>query len=387
MDLHEYQAKEVLGEFGIKAPKFFVASSLEEAKAIVEKQGMEKAVVKAQVHAGGRGKAGGVKLAKNSSQILEYVKEMLGRRLVTKQTLGEGALVQKVMITTLADIEKEYYASIIVDRKLARVCLILSKEGGVEIEEVAHKDPKAVRSFPISLSGKLREYQKIDIAKFMGWPIGSQGIPFLQGLIDAFLAKDASMIEINPMVLTKDGEFIALDAKISIDDNALYRQKDVAAYYDPAQLPPQEVEAKKHDLSYVALTGDIGCMVNGAGLAMATMDIIQYFGRSPANFLDVGGSATKEKVAEGFKIILQDPSVKAILINIFGGIMNCETLAFGVVDAAKEIQLKVPLVVRMEGTQVEAGKKVLKESGINIVVVEDLKMAAEKVTAFSKGKD
>ena len=381
MDLHEYQAKDVLGEFGIPSPSFFIASSVEELKRELEKKGWTQAVVKAQIHAGGRGKAGGVRLAKTKEEVIEFAQEMLSRRLVTKQTDSEGAIVKTVMVSQLINIDKEYYASVIVDRKRGLLSLILSKEGGVEIEEIALKSPDAVRSFPIAFSGVIREFQKIDIAKFMGWPIGSPAIRFLQGLIEAFLAKDASMIEINPLVLTKEGEFLALDAKISIDDNALYRQKEMAAYYDPSQLPPQEDEAKKNDLSYVALHGEIGCMVNGAGLAMATMDIIQYFGGKPANFLDVGGSATQEKVAEGFKIILQDKSVKAILVNIFGGIMNCETLALGVVHAAKEIQLRVPLVVRMEGTEQDKGKKVLRESGLNIVVVEDLLSAAEAVTA------
>lgn len=384
MDLHEYQAKEVLKEFGIKSPTYFIAVSKEEAAEKLKKIGWNQAVVKAQVHAGGRGKSGGVKLAKNPEDILKFVEEMLSKRLVTLQTGADGALVQKVMVSELIDISQEFYASVIVDRKRAAVSLILSKQGGVEIEEVAHKDPQSVRSFPIGIKGNLREYQKIDIAKFMGWPLNSPAIGFLQGLIDAFLAKDASMIEINPMVLTAKGDFLALDAKISIDDNALYRQKEISEFYDPSQLPPQEVAAKKNDLSYVALTGEIGCMVNGAGLAMATMDIIQHFGARPANFLDVGGSATKEKVAEGFKIILQDKSVKAILVNIFGGIMNCETLALGVVDAAKEVKLKVPLVVRMEGTEGDKGKKVLKESGLNIVVVDDLLMAAETVTKLAR---
>jgi len=378
MDLHEYQAKEILENFGIKVPEYFVVSSPDEIRK------WPAAIVKAQVHAGGRGKAGGVKFAKSYDDIVQYTKEMLGKCLVTKQTGERGQIVEKVMIARPVDIEKEYYASVIVDRKKARVSLILSREGGVEIEEVALKNPKAVRAFSIGLSGKIKEYQKIDICKFMGWSFGSPGIAFLQALVDAFLEKDAAMIEINPMVITKTGDFVALDAKISLDDNALYRQEDAALYYDPSQLPEQEVQAKKNDLSYVALTGEIGCMVNGAGLAMATMDIIQYFGGKPANFLDVGGSATKEKVAEGFKIILQDRGVKAILINIFGGIMNCETLALGVVEAANEIQLKVPLVVRMEGTEVDKGKKVLRDSGLKISLAEDLKTAAEKVVALAR---
>lgn len=383
MNLHEFQAKEVLKRFGIPSPAYHIVNSEAEAVAFLKKAGWQKAVVKAQVHAGGRGKAGGVLLAKTPEEIVQAVRNMLAKKLVTKQTGSHGVPVKQVMLSELIDIEEEYYASVIIDRKRAGLSLILSREGGVEIEEVAEKDPGKVMALPISASGKIREYQKVEIAKFMGWPLVNTAVSLLQQLIIAFLKEDASMIEINPLVKTKQGEFMALDAKMALDDNALYRQKDASLYYDPSQIPEQEAEAKKHDLSYIALEGEIGCMVNGAGLAMATMDIIQHFGGKPANFLDVGGGASKEKVAEGFKIILHDPSVKAIFVNIFGGIMNCETLSLGVVEAAKEIKLKVPLVVRMEGTNVEKGKAVLRSSGLNILVLEDMESAAKKVTELA----
>ncbi|CRX39151.1 ADP-forming succinate--CoA ligase subunit beta [Estrella lausannensis] len=383
MNLHEFQAKEVLKRFGIHSPACHIVKSEAEAEAFLKKSGWQKAVVKAQVHAGGRGKAGGVLLAKTPEEILQFVKNMLSKKLVTKQTGSQGVPVELVMLSELIDIEEEYYASVIIDRKRAGLSLIISREGGVEIEEVAEKDPGKVMNIPISASGKIREYQKIEISKFMGWPLSNSAVVLLQQLIDAFIKEDAAMIEINPLVKTKQGEFLALDAKMALDDNALYRQKDASLYYDPSQIPEQEAEAKKHDLSYIALEGEIGCMVNGAGLAMATMDIIQHFGGKPANFLDVGGGASKEKVAEGFKIILHDPSVKAIFVNIFGGIMNCETLSLGVVEAAKEIKLKVPLVVRMEGTNVEKGKAVLRSSGLNILVLEDMESAAKKVTELA----
>lgn len=386
MNLHEFQAKEVLQRFGIPSPAFHIVQSEKEAEEVLKRTGWEKAVVKAQVHAGGRGKAGGVMVAKNREEIIKAVGTMLSKRLITKQTGSSGVPVRQVMLSELIDIDQEFYASVIIDRKRAGLSLILSREGGVEIEEVAEKHPDRVTAIPISASGKIREYQKVEISKFMGWPLSNEAVSLLQKLVTAFLKQDASMIEINPLVKTKQGQFLALDAKMSLDDNALYRQKDLEQYYDPSQIPEQEAEAKKHELSYIALEGDIGCMVNGAGLAMATMDIIQHFGGKPANFLDVGGGASKEKVAEGFKIILHDPSVKAIFVNIFGGIMNCETLALGVVDAAKAIKLKVPLVVRMEGTNVEKGKAVLRSSGLDILVMEDMESAAKKVTQQAGGE-
>lgn len=386
MNLHEFQAKEVLQRFGIPSPAFHIVQSEKQAEEVLKKTGWEKAVVKAQVHAGGRGKAGGVMVAKNREEIIKAVRTMLSKRLITKQTGSSGVPVRQVMLSELIDIDQEFYASVIIDRKRAGLSLILSREGGVEIEEVAEKHPDRVTAIPISASGKIREYQKVEISKFMGWPLSNEAVSLLQKLVTAFLKQDASMIEINPLVKTKQGQFLALDAKMSLDDNALYRQKDLERYYDPSQIPEQEAEAKKHELSYIALEGDIGCMVNGAGLAMATMDIIQHFGGKPANFLDVGGGASKEKVAEGFKIILHDPSVKAIFVNIFGGIMNCETLALGVVDAAKAIKLKVPLVVRMEGTNVEKGKAVLRSSGLDIMVMEDMESAAKKVTQQAGGE-
>lgn len=386
MHIHEYQTKMILQHYGIPVPEFAVASDAKEAEAVISKLGLTQAVVKVQVHAGGRGKAGGVKIAKTPHQILEATKELLGLKIVNAQTGKEGIVAHQVLISPLVNLKKEYYLGAIIDRQNAQGMLIASPEGGMDIEEVAEKTPERIRTIPIPSHGVFKNYELIEIAKFMGWEgnIAEQGKKILAGFAKAFVETDAMLLEINPLGLTAEGNLVALDAKLTVDDNALYRQPQIAKFYDATQLTSYEARAREHDLAYVALDGTIGCMVNGAGLAMATMDIIHYYGGEPANFLDVGGGASKEKIAEGFKIILSDHKVKAILVNIFGGIMNCATLAEGVVEATKELQVTVPLVVRMEGTNVEQGKQILKDSGLNILTADGLASAAKQVVAASK---
>ncbi len=386
MNLHEYQAKEVLAKYGIPIPPFGVASDMHEVKHCIEKLGATTAVVKIQVHAGGRGKAGGVKFAKSKEEIIKVSDSLLGMKMVNEQTGLDGIIAQKVLISKPVDIAKEYYMSLCIDRDRAIPILIASPEGGMEIEEIAHKMPEKILQLPLTLEGKLRGYQIVRLCKFMGWkgPLAKKGAWIAQNLSKAFMETDASMLEINPLVETKEGDLVAIDAKMSLDDNALFRHPDLVLYYDPSQGSLQEAKAKEFDLTYISMQGTIGCMVNGAGLAMATMDIIELHGSSPANFLDVGGSATKEKVAEGFRIILSDTRVKAILVNIFGGIMNCRTLAEGVIFAANEQHIQVPIVVRMEGTNVEAGKKLFAESRLKIIVAENLEKAAQLVVAAGK---
>lgn len=383
MNTHEFQAKEILSAYGIPMPKYTVISSADEIEKAIEALGEEQAVVKVQVHAGGRGKAGGVKLARTKDEIRKYCRELLGMRIVNEQTGKEGIVARQVLLSALTEFEKEYYVGAIIDRDQAKGVLIVSPEGGMDIEQVAHEFPEKVGTIPLGLDGKIRGYHLIRICKLMGWTddLAKQGKEILKALAKAFVDTDASLLEINPLVKTKDNRLLALDAKLSVDENALYRQPKIASFFDPTQLPQNEVQAKKHDLAYVALDGNIGCMVNGAGLAMATMDIINHYGEHPANFLDVGGGATADKVAEGFKIILSDPKVKAILVNIFGGIMNCATLAEGIVAAAGELGVKVPLVVRMEGTNVEQGKKILADSGLNITIADNLDDAARKAVS------
>lgn len=386
MNTHEYQAKKVLERFGIPVPKYTIISSQEEIESAIDAMGLESAVVKVQVHAGGRGKAGGVKLAKSRAEIVKYANELLGMRIVNNQTGKEGVVAHKVLISPLSPIKKEYYMGAIIDRAEAQAVLMLSPEGGVDIEEVAEKSPEKIMKLPIDLSGAFPRNLLEEMAHFMGWEgeTARQGMKLAENLAEAFIKTDASLLEINPLVETPEGNLVALDAKLSIDDNAIFRQKEIADFYDPSQLPANEVSAHENDLAYVALDGEIGCMVNGAGLAMATMDIIHYHGGNPANFLDVGGGATKEKVAEGFKILLSDPKVKAILVNIFGGIMNCQTIAEGIIAAAKELSVKVPLVVRMEGTNVEEGRKMIADSGLDIILAKSLTEAAVEAVKASK---
>lgn len=386
MNVHEYQAKIILRQFGIHIPDMAVLSTIDEIKQAIEQMNLQQAVLKVQVHAGGRGKAGGVKIGRNRSEIIAHAKQMLGMKIINNQTDNEGVIAKQILISPLFDIKHEYYLGATIDRKQAQAVLIASPAGGMEIEEVAAKTPEKILTFPIGRSGQLRSYQLIRLANFMGWKgeLAEQGKQIAKALAKSFIETDASLLEINPLIETPEGQLIVLDAKLSIDDNALYRQSQIAAFYDPSQISSREAQAKEFDLAYVALDGEIGCMVNGAGLAMATMDIIHLYGGKPANFLDVGGGATQEKVAEGFKIILSDPNVKAILINIFGGIMNCGTLAAGIIAAAGELKVNVPLIIRMEGTNVDQGRQMLADSGLNIIIADTLTSAAEKVVAAAR---
>lgn len=387
MDTHEYQAKEILKKYGMPIPEFGVAASPAEAKQVVQELGLNEAVVKIQVHAGGRGKAGGVKFAKSKDEIVETAKKLIGMKMVNNQTGPQGIIAHKVLITEPVDIAKEYYLGAIIDRDHAMPILIASPEGGMEIEVVAEKTPEKILKLPIGLDGSVRPYHLLRLANFMGWKgaTAKQGMKVAASLAKAFIETDSSLLEINPLVETDKGDIWAIDAKLSVDDNALFRQKEIAAFYDPSQVSPNEVAAKEHDLAYISLSGNIGCMVNGAGLAMSTMDIIQHYGGMPANFLDVGGGASKEKVTEGFKIILADENVKAILVNIFGGIMNCATIAEGVIAASKELSIKIPLIVRLEGTNVEEGRRLLQESGLKIISADGMADAAEKAVNAIKG--
>ena len=386
MNIHEYQAKEILRKYGVAVLSGKVATTPEEAEAAARELGGGLCVVKAQIHAGGRGKAGGVKLAKDPQAVREYAAAMLGKKLVTHQTGPEGKEVQKVFIEQGCDIAKEYYLGMVIDRATFRVTVMASSEGGVEIEEVAARSPEKILRAAIDPAAGFADFQGRKLAYGLGLPKDSvnKAVSFMRALYRAFIESDASLVEINPLVLTKAGDLIALDAKMGFDDNALFRHPDVRAMRDVTEENPKEVEASKFDLSYIALDGNIGCMVNGAGLAMATMDIIKHYGAEPANFLDVGGGATTEKVTEAFKIILSDKNVKAVLVNIFGGIMRCDVVATGVVEAAKQVKLAVPLVVRLEGTNVELGKKILSESGLNIIAANDLADAAKKAVEATK---
>ncbi|MEX0961941.1 MAG: ADP-forming succinate--CoA ligase subunit beta [Simkaniaceae bacterium] len=386
MNTHEYQAKEILRQYNIPVPDFKVVRDLNEVEAALKELNLNEAIVKIQVHAGGRGKAGGVKYCKSVSEIKLAAKELLGFKLVNNQTGAAGNISKVILLTRPVDIEKEYYLGAVIDRENGRATLIASPEGGVEIEEVAAKTPEKILTLPIALDGKLKPYQLYTFTKFMGWEgeKAKSGAQIASAVAKAFIESDGSLLEINPLVEDTEGKLWAVDAKLSIDENALFRQEKIARCYDPSQITQSEAEAIEHDLAYIGLKGEIGCMVNGAGLAMATMDIIQYYGASPANFLDVGGSATKEKVAEGFKIILSDPDVKAILVNIFGGIMNCRTIAEGVISAVQELHLHVPLIVRLEGTNVDEGKRLLKESNLEIIAAEDLNDAAQKAVKAVK---
>lgn len=378
MNLHEYQAKELLLKYQIPSPPFQVIEKMADINGALKYLKSDKVVLKVQIHAGGRGKAGGVKLAKNKVEAEWHAKNMLGMRIINEQTGSRGVTVQKLLISPVVEYEKEYYLGAIVDRKNAKCILIVSPFGGMEIEEVAKNHPEALLTCPIPLDGNIAAYHLWEMANFLGWKghLRANGMEIMRQIGKAFIELDASLIEINPLVSLPDNTLSALDAKLSIDDNALFRHLTLADLYDTDQVSSLESMARKYDLSYIALEGDIGCMVNGAGLAMATMDIIEIHGGRPANFLDVGGGADREKVREAFKIIMADSKVKAILINIFGGIMNCETLALGIVDAIKEQKLSVPVIVRMEGTHVELGKKIIKSSGLKIHIAEDLNDAA-----------
>ena len=384
MNIHEYQGKEILRKYGVAVPNGKVAFSPDEAVKIAKELGSNVTVVKAQIHAGGRGKAGGVKIAKNLDEVRSYAKELLGKILVTHQTGPEGKEVKRLYIEEGSDIRKEYYLSFVLDRATSRVTLMGSEEGGMDIEEVAEKNPEKIFKEVVDPVTGLTPFQARRMAFNMNIPANlvNKAVKLMLGLYDAFIDKDASIVEINPLVVTGNDEVVALDAKFNFDSNALYRHKDILELRDFDEEDPKEIEASKYDLSYIALDGNIGCMVNGAGLAMATMDTISYYGGSPANFLDVGGGATAEKVTEAFKIILSDPKVKGIFVNIFGGIMKCDVIAEGVITAAKEVGLEVPLVVRLEGTNVERGKQLLNESGLNIVAADSMADGAQKIVGL-----
>jgi succinyl-CoA synthetase beta subunit len=386
MNIHEYQGKEILRKYGVSVPNGKVAFTVEEAVEAAKELGTQVCVVKAQIHAGGRGKAGGVKVAKNLDEVRTYASEILGKTLVTHQTGPEGKEVKRLLIEEGCDIKKEYYVGLVLDRATSRVVLMGSEEGGTEIEEVAAKTPEKIFKEEIDPGLGLMPYQARRLAFNINIPkeLVNQAVKFMTGLYTAYVEKDCSIAEINPLVVTGDGKVMALDAKLNFDSNALYRQKDVLEYRDLEEEDPKEIEASKYDLSYIALDGNIGCMVNGAGLAMATMDIVKHYGGEPANFLDVGGGATAEKVTEAFKIILSDPNVKGIFVNIFGGIMKCDVIAEGVVEAAKQVGLNIPLVVRLEGTNVELGKKILSESGLNIIAAESMADGAQKIVSLVK---
>jgi succinyl-CoA synthetase beta subunit len=386
MNIHEYQAKEILRSFGTPVPRGKAAFTVEEAVAAARELPGPVWVVKSQIHAGGRGKGGGVKVVKSIGDVEKEARRMLGMTLVTHQTGPQGREVKRLYIEDGSAIERELYLSALVDRGASRISFIVSTEGGMDIEEVAHTTPEKIATFSVDPASGYSPFLGVEIAsalKLKGDQIKQCGA-LVKSLYEAFVAKDMSLLEINPLVVTKTGQVICLDAKVNFDDNALYRHKDVAALRDLGEEDPMEVEASKYDLNYIKLDGSIGCMVNGAGLAMATMDIIKLFGSSPANFLDVGGGATKEKVTAAFKIILSDPNVKGILVNIFGGIMKCDIIAEGIIAAAKEVHLSVPLVVRLEGTNVEKGKQILANSGLPIISGDDLADGAQKIVKAVK---
>jgi len=386
MNIHEYQGKELLKAFGVKVPNGYVAYTVDEAVEAAEKLGTDVTVVKAQIHAGGRGKAGGVKVAKNIDEVRTYANEILGKTLVTHQTGPEGKEVKRLLIEEGCDIKKEYYIGVVLDRATSRVVMMGSEEGGTEIEEVAEATPEKIFKEVIDPLVGLAPYQARRMAFNMNIPheLINKTVSFMTALYTAFVEKDCTTAEINPLVTTGDGEVIALDAKLNFDDNAIYRHKDIQELRDLDEEDEKEIEASKYDLSYVSLDGNIGCMVNGAGLAMSTMDIIKHYGGDPANFLDVGGGATAEKVTEAFKIILSDSNVKGILVNIFGGIMKCDVIAEGVIEATKQVDLQIPLVVRLEGTNVDLGKKILNESGLNIIPASSMADGAEKIVSLVK---
>ncbi|MBM7632577.1 ADP-forming succinate--CoA ligase subunit beta [Geomicrobium sediminis] len=386
MNIHEYQSKELLRKYGVAVPNGHVAFTVDEAVEKASSLGTAVTVVKAQIHAGGRGKAGGVKVAKNLDEVRTYADDILGKTLVTHQTGPEGKEVKRLLIEEGCDIDQEYYIGLVLDRSTSRVVLMGSEEGGTEIEEVAEATPEKIFREYIDPAVGLQGFQARRLAFNMNIPQDSLGkaVKFMGSLYQAFVENDCSIAEINPLVTTKQGDVLALDAKLNFDSNALYRQKGITEYRDLDEEDAKEIEASKYDLSYIALDGNIGCMVNGAGLAMATMDIIKYKGGEPANFLDVGGGATAEKVTAAFKIILSDEHVKGIFVNIFGGIMKCDVIAEGVVTATKEVGLEIPLVVRLEGTNVKEGKKILEESGLNITAADTMADGAEKIVALVK---
>ena len=387
MNVHEYQGKEILRKYGVATPRGIPCFSVDEAVKAAETLGGKVWVVKAQIHAGGRGKGGGVKVAKSIDEVRDYASKILGMTLVTHQTGPEGRLVKRLLVEEGADIKKELYVGMVVDRATQRVTLMASSEGGMDIEHVAEHTPEKIFKVSIDPVKGLSDAEGDEMARKIGVPdiAVPQARAFMQSLYKAFDEIDCSLAEINPLIYTGDNKVLALDAKLNFDSNALYRHPEIVAMRDLDEEDPAEVEASKFDLAYISLDGDIGCLVNGAGLAMATMDVIKLYGGSPANFLDVGGGATTEKVTEAFKIMLKNPHLKAILVNIFGGIMKCDVIANGVITAAREVQLKVPLVVRMKGTNEELGRQILKDSGLPIISANNMAEAAERVVAAAKG--
>ena len=387
MKIHEYQAKEILRAYGVRTPKGIPCFSEAEAEAAARQLGGEVWVVKAQIHAGGRGKGGGVKVVKSIADVKSASSSILGMQLITHQTGPEGQLVKRLLVEEGAQIDKELYVGMVVDRESQTVCFMASSEGGMDIEEVAVSAPEKIHKIFIDSQQGLDRKQAIELNEKIGIPHGSteKGADLFEGLYQAFVDKDASLAEINPMILTKDGDILALDAKMNFDTNAVFRQPEILDMRDLDEEDPAEIQASKFDLSYISLDGDIGCLVNGAGLAMSTMDVIKLFGGEPANFLDVGGGATTEKVTEAFKIMLSNPNLRAILVNIFGGIMQCDVIAAGVVEAAKQVDLTVPLVVRMKGTNENLGKQILAESGLPIISSETMADAAQQVVEAARG--
>ncbi len=386
MNIHEYQAKELLSKYGVATPMGKVAHNEDEAEQIAKDLNVDKFVIKAQIHAGGRGKGGGVKLANTLEEVKRIASEILGMNLVTHQTGPEGKLVSKVLVEEASNIATELYLGMVIDRATEQVVIMASQEGGMEIEEVARTNPEKILKVHVDPTVGLLPYQCRKIAYFLGLKgkTVNKAVKFIIGLYEAFIDNDCSLAEINPLIITNDGDVYALDAKMNFDDNALFRHSDIEKMHDPNEEDPTELEAKKWGISYVKLDGNIGCLVNGAGLAMSTMDIIKHHGGEPANFLDVGGGATADQVLQALKMILSDPNVKAIFINIFGGIMKCDTIAEGVISAAKEVGIEVPLIVRLEGTNVELGRKLLSESGLNIITGSDMREAAGKAVEAAK---
>jgi len=381
MNIHEHQAKQILKEFGIKVPNGVFALSVEDLINKAKKLNTNKYVLKAQIHAGGRGKAGGIKILNNIDELKKASKELLGKKLVTPQTGAEGKEVKRLYVEESSSIEKEFYLSCLVDRASSKIAFISSDQGGMDIEEVAKNNPEKIVTTKLDISEEISESECAKIIKIFNLKnnLNLEATDLIKSIYKMFLSTDASLVEINPLILTSDQKIVCLDAKINFDDNSLYRQPEILELRDLSEENPTEVEASKHDLAYIKLDGSIGCMVNGAGLAMATMDIIKLYGKEPANFLDVGGGASKEKVSSALKIILSDKNVKGILINIFGGIMRCDVLAQGVVDAAQEIKINVPLVVRLAGTNFLEGKKILDGSGLKLISAENLDDAARKI--------
>ena len=395
MNIHEYQAKELLQRFEVATTRGKVASTLDEAEQIARELGDVDVVVKAQIHAGGRGKGefkngfnGGVHIRKTPQEVREVAAKMLGQILITHQTGPTGRVVNKVLVAESAEIAREIYFAVLLDRATAAPLIVASSEGGVDIETVAAKSPEKIIREPIDPLAGLQPFQTRKVAKQLGFESSQlkSAAKLFEGLYRTFVAFDCSMVEVNPLVITTKGDVLALDAKFNFDDNALYRHPEIEALRDVAEEDPREVEASKHGLNYIGLDGNIACLVNGAGLAMATMDIIKFYGGEPANFLDVGGGATEEQVTEAFKILIADKKVKAILVNIFGGIMKCDVIAQGIINAAKTVNLSVPLVIRLEGTNVERGKKLLKESVVELIAADDLADAAQKAVAAAKRK-